>query len=93
MLPKKYSVYFNLLILNTTNIKIYVPIPFDIKGQPVEANFLLCIIFIYLEYNRKKEHFSKSERSAPLQINLLLYTWGNLFFGAYEHFQFFDFQL
>lgn len=46
MLPKKYSVYFNLLILNTTNIKIYVPIPFDIKGQPVEANFLLSIIFI-----------------------------------------------
>lgn len=46
MLPKKYSVYFNLLILNTTNIKISVPIPFDIKGQPVEANFLLCIISI-----------------------------------------------
>lgn len=64
---------------------------FDIKDQPVVANFLLCLIFIRIL--QKKEHFSKSERSAPLQINLLLYTWGNLFFGTCEYFQFFDFQL
>lgn len=51
MLRKKYSVYLNFLMLNTTNIKlnIYTYIfkitLFNIKGQPVEANFSLMYNF------------------------------------------------